>query len=59
MWITIYNDSSCKPIGRSIQLDTSPETYLGEPTCKTGTITSWYEGNIVIVLSDGDLTTPT
>lgn len=59
MFITVYNDSRCKPIGGSVELDVDPSRWLGEPDCKAGSIISWSVGPIVIVLSTGELTTPT
>ena len=43
-------------MSESVELETDPSTWLGEPTCRAGGIVSWYIGNIVIVLSSRSLT---
>jgi hypothetical protein len=56
MWLTLYNDSRCAPIGQSVELDTDPRQWLGEPHSRTGSLSTWYVGAIVIVLSSQELT---
>lgn len=56
MYLTIYHNAAVQPKGPSIKLDVDPSPWLGEPYAVTGGITTWYVGEIVIVLSVRNLT---
>ncbi len=58
-WLTIYHNAAVLPMGHSVQLDCDPTPWLGEPCGRTGSLITYYIDDIVIVLSDGKLTTPT
>ena len=58
MWITVYHNSAVAPMAASEELDDDPSYLFGEPYATTGGLTTWHEGDIVIILSTNDLTPP-